>query len=51
MEVFDVFGKLMSSVEVNDNTVTIDATSYASGVYFVRILTEKGMVTKRIVKK
>lgn len=51
VEVFDVFGKLMSSVEVNDNTVTIDATSYASGVYFVRILTEKGMVTKRIVKK
>jgi hypothetical protein len=51
VEVFDVFGKLMNSVEVNDNTVTIDATSYASGVYFVRILTEKGMVTKRIVKK
>lgn len=51
VEVFDVFGKLMSSVEVNDNTVTIDASSYASGVYFVRILTEKGMVTKRIVKK
>ena len=51
VEVFDVFGKLMSSVDVNDNTVTIDATSYASGVYFVRILTEKGMVTKRIVKK
>lgn len=51
VQVYDVFGKVMSSVEVNDNTVTIDATSYASGVYFVRILTEKGMVTKRIVKK
>lgn len=51
VEVFDVFGKLMSSVEVNDNAVTIDASSYASGVYFVRILTEKGIVTKRIVKK
>ncbi len=51
VEVFDVYGKLMNSVEVNDNTATIDATSYASGIYFVRILTEKGMVTKRIVKK
>jgi len=51
VEVYDVYGKLMSSVEVNDNTATLDATSYASGVYFARIITEKGVVTKRIVKK
>jgi len=51
VEVYDVFGKLMTSVEVNDNTADIDATGYASGVYFARIITEKGIVTKRIVKK
>lgn len=51
VEVYDVYGKLMSRVEVNDNTVTIDATSYASGVYFTRIMTENGVVTKRILKK
>lgn len=51
VEVYDVYGKLMTSVEVNDNTVVIDASSFASGVYFTRIFTEKGMVTKRIVKK
>lgn len=51
VEVYDVYGKLMSRVEVNDNTVTIDATSYASGVYFTRIMTENGVVTKRIMKK
>ena len=51
VEVYDIFGKLMGSVEVNDNSVTLDATRYASGVYFVRILTDNGMATKRIVKK
>ena len=51
VEVYDVYGKLMTSVEVNDYVAEINASSYASGVYFVRILTEKGMVTKRIVKK
>ena len=51
VEVYDVFGKLMTSVEVNNNVAEIDATNFASGVYFVRVFTEKGMVTKRIVKK
>lgn len=51
VEVFDVYGKLMYSVEVNDNTVTVDASNYASGVYFIRINTDKGLVNRRIVKK
>ena len=51
VEMYDVYGKLMTSVEVNDNIAEIDASNFASGVYFVRVLTEKGMVTKRIVKK
>lgn len=51
VEVYDVYGKIMSRVDVNDNTVTVDATQYAAGVYIARIMTEKGMVTRRIVKK
>lgn len=51
VEVFDVYAKLMYSVEVNDNTVTVDASNYASGVYFIRINTDKGLVNRRIVKK
>lgn len=51
VEVYDVYGKLMTSVEVNDNVAEIDASNFASGVYFIRVLTEKGMVTKRIMKK
>lgn len=51
VEVYDVYGKLLTSVEINDNVAEIDASGFASGVYFVRVITEKGMVTKRIVKR
>ena len=51
VEVMDVYGKLLKTVEVNDNTTSIDVTNYASGVYFARVHTDKGIVTKRIVKK
>ena len=51
VEVYDVCGKMIYSVEVNGHTVQIDATRFASGVYFTRITTDKGTVTKRIVKK
>jgi len=51
VNVYDVYGKLLMSVEVNANVATIDATSLAAGVYFAKIETEKGVVTKRFVKK
>ena len=51
VEVYDVFGKLISSTEVNDNDVTIDVSNYNNGVYFTRIRTENGTVTKKVVKQ
>lgn len=51
VEVYDVYGKMLNVVEVNDAQVTMNASNYASGTYFVRIYTENGMVTKRIVKR
>ena len=35
---------------VNDHTVTLDLSGYATGTYFVRVTTERGVVTKRVVK-
>jgi len=51
VEVYDVYGKLILNVKVGDNYAELDLSGNASGVYFTRIMTEKGMVTKRIVKK
>ena len=51
VEVYDVYGKRIMTVKVEDNKVELDLSGNASGVYFTRIFTDKGMVTKRIVKK
>lgn len=51
VEVYDVYGKLLISMEVNDHVAMVDASGLASGVYFTRICTDRGVITKRIVKK
>ena len=50
LDVYDAYGKLLFTVEVNDNTSSIDLSGYAKGTYFVKVTTEKGVVTKRVVK-
>ena len=51
VEVYDVYGKLLQAVEVRDNSVELDASAYASGMYFVRVMCDEGIVTKSIIKK
>ena len=51
MEVFDVYGKLINTVNVIDNPTRINVSGLADGMYFVRVTTDKGMVTKTFVKK
>ena len=51
VEVYDVYGKLVMAVKVGDNRAELDLSGNASGVYFTRIITDKGVVIKRIVKK
>ena len=50
VEVYDAYGKLLNTMIVNDHTVNLDLSGYAKGTYFVRVTTEKGVVTKRVVK-
>lgn len=49
--VYDVYGKQLLFQKVEANQTRIDMTPFAEGIYFVRIETEKGIVTKRLVKK
>ncbi len=51
MEVYDVYGKLINTVNVVDNPTRINVSGLASGMYFVRVTTEQGVVTKSFVKK
>ena len=55
MEVYDVFGKVIRTVVGANNDPSlptrINISDLANGVYFVRITTEAGTVTKPFVKK
>ncbi|MBQ3732992.1 MAG: fibronectin type III domain-containing protein [Bacteroidales bacterium] len=51
MEVYDVYGKLVNNVVVVDNPTRINVSSLADGMYFVRVTTGEGMVTKTFVKR
>ena len=51
MEVYDVYGKLINTVNVIDNPTRINVSSLANGMYFVRVTTEAGSVTKTFVKR
>ena len=46
IEMFDMFGKLVRS----SKTTRINVSDLADGIYLVRVLTNKGMVTKRFLK-
>jgi hypothetical protein len=57
MEIFDMMGHMVYTVKtrfiasLQDGTTTIDISHLPSGTYFIRIQTENGIVTKRIVKQ
>ena len=51
VEVFDVYGKLVNTFIVTENPTRINISGLADGMYFVRVVTEEGMVTKTFIKK
>ena len=54
MEVYDVYGKLVTVVETGrapSLQTRINVSDLANGMYFVRVTTEEGVVTKTFVKR
>lgn len=51
VKMYDICGQLVYTAKIEDNVADVDLSKYASGVYFARIETTEGVVTKRIVKK
>ena len=51
VEVIDVYGKVINTVNVTDNPTCINVSGLAAGMYFVRVTTEQGVATKTFVKK
>ena len=51
VEVFDVYGKLITTVNAIDNPTRINVAGLADGMYFVRVTMDRGVVTKSFVKR
>jgi len=51
IEVCDLAGRTMTFTDTDSNTVRMDLSELAAGIYFVRVQTEAGTVTKRVVKR
>ena len=55
MEVHDVYGKVIRTAETlratSPQTAQINVSGLAAGMYFVRVTTDKGVLTKRFVKR
>jgi hypothetical protein len=51
VEVIDVYGKVVNTLNVTDNQTQINVTGLAAGMYFVRVTTDRGVVTKPFVKR
>ncbi|MCL2041814.1 MAG: T9SS type A sorting domain-containing protein [Bacteroidales bacterium] len=52
VEVFDLMGrKVLSQKAESRKQKELDISHFPAGMYFVRIMTDKGVVTKKVVKK
>ena len=49
-EVFNLEGKLIRSSQTSVNEDVIDFSNLASGIYMVKITSDKGVVTRRVIK-
>ena len=50
VDVFDLLGKRVISLQPNTMSATIDATNLTPGVYITKIRTELGIETKKLIK-
>jgi hypothetical protein len=50
-DIYSLDGKLVKSAQLFDNESVINVKNLSSGIYMIRITSEKGVVTRRIVKE
>lgn len=51
IEIFDVIGKKIDSIKFNEKNVSVNLSSYNSGVYFIKIYAESSSKIYKIVKE
>ncbi|MBO4655637.1 MAG: fibronectin type III domain-containing protein [Bacteroidales bacterium] len=48
---YNAFGQMVQTVALTDNHARIDLSGMASGMYFVRVRSEQGIITKKFIKR
>ncbi|MFA4852315.1 MAG: SBBP repeat-containing protein [Bacteroidales bacterium] len=51
IEILNIEGQIMKSISAGENHTTIDISGFASGMYFVEVKTDEGIVVKKFVKE
>lgn len=51
IQLYDIFGKLILQQSVNENHTNIDLQHLSKGVYVVRLQTDSGVLTRKLVKQ
>ena len=49
--IYDIYGNMLQTKDVNENQMELDVSRLAAGMYMIRIETEKGMTVRRFVKR
>ncbi|MEG1555902.1 MAG: T9SS type A sorting domain-containing protein, partial [Bacteroidales bacterium] len=49
--IYDAYGKLIQLLNITDNETTINLNHFSNGVYFIRLISDEGMITKKLIKK
>lgn len=49
--IYDIYGNVLQTKEVDANQVELDVSHLAAGLYMIRVETEKGMAVRRFVKR
>ena len=51
VELYNIYGQLLNMMYVNGNTAEVSVQALATGTYFAKIFTDKGIVTMPVIRK
>ena len=51
VEITDVEGRVVKKINNNELEINVDLRDYSNGVYFIKVINDKGQAIKKIIKQ
>ena len=51
VELYNIYGQLLRSVEVNSSVAEISVGTFATGTYYAKVFTDKGITSMPVIRK